>query len=257
MKAMWSGSISFGLINIPVKLYSAREQNRIDLDMLDSDDYSRIRYKRVNENTGEEVDWDDIVKGYKTNGSYVVLDDEDFERAKAGRSNNIKIDEFVDEEEIPDIYFSKPYYLEPDQGSERSYVLLLRAMKESGKAGVFTFVLRKRDHLAIIKPQDDVIVLDQLRFEEDIRNPEELDVSVEEDDIDEEEIDIAVDLIDKYEKEFDISDYHDTYTNELLEIIEAKKEGKELKEPAEAEQQEATESKELMSKLKESLKEAS
>ncbi len=257
MKAIWSGSISFGLINIPVKLYSAREQKRIDLDMLDQDDYSRIRYKRVNENTGDEVEWDDIVKGYKMDGDYIVIEKEDFEKAKADRSNNIKVNEFVDEKEIPDIYFEKPYYLEPEKSSKRSYALLVKALKESGKVGVLTFVLRKREHLAIIKPKGDVLVLNQLRFEEDIRSDEELEVTVDEDDIDDEEIKIAVDLISKYEKEFDISDYHDTYTNELLEIIEAKAEGKEVKKPKKAEKKEATESKDLMSKLKQSLKEAS
>ncbi len=257
MKAIWTGSISFGLINIPVKLYSARESNRVDLDMLDSDDYSRIRYKRVNENTGEEVDWGDIVKGHQVDGKYVVLEDEDFERAKSGRSENIKIDEFVDEKEIPDIYFDKPYYLEPDKGAKRSYALLVKALKESGKVGVLKFVLRKREHLAIIKPKDDVLVLNQLRFQEEIRSSEELDVTVNEDEIDAEEVDIAVDLIGKYEKDFDISDYHDTYTNELLEIIESKAEGKELKKAKEPEQKEATESKDLMNKLKQSLKEAS
>ncbi len=257
MKAIWTGSISFGLINIPVKLYSARERNRIDLDMLDKDDYSRIRYKRVNENTDEEVEWEDIVKGYEIDGEYVVLDKEDFENAKTDRSNNIKIKEFVDEKEIPDIYFEKPYYLEPEKNSKRSYALLVKAMKDAGKVGVLTFVLRKREHLAIIKPKDDVLILNQLRFKEEIRSTEELDLTVEDDDIDEEEIEIAVDLISKYEKEFDISDYHDTYTNKLLEIIEAKSEGKELKKAKEPKEKKATESKDLMSKLKQSLKEAS
>src|SRR5699024_7131961 len=231
--------------------------NRIDLDMLDEDDYSRIRYKRVNENTGEEIDWDDIVKGYELDGEYVVLEDEDFEKAKTGRSENIKIDEFVDEGEIPDIYFDKPYYLEPDKGAKRSYALLVKALKESGKVGVLTFVLRKREHLAIIKPLNDVIVLNQLRFEEDIRSTKELDVTVEVDDIDDEEVEIAVDVIGKYEKEFDIYDDNDSYTNDLLEIIEAKAEGEELKTAEKSEQKEATQSKDLMNKLKQSLKEAS
>lgn len=257
MKAIWSGSISFGLINMPVKLYSAREQNRVDLDMLDEDDYARIRYKRVNENSGEEVDWDNIVKGHQVDGKYVVLEDEDFERAKSGRSDNIKIEEFVDEKEIPDIYFDKPYYLEPDKGAKRSYALLVKALEESGKVGVLTFVLRNREHLAIIKAKDDVLVLNQLRFKEDIRDTEELDVSVDKDEIDDEEVEIAVDLIGKYEKDFDIADYQDSYTNELLEIIEAKAEGKELKKAKKSEQKDATESKDLMSKLKQSLKEAS
>src|SRR5699024_398013 len=205
MKAIWSGSISFGLINIPVKLYSARERKRIDLDMLDKHDYARIRYKRVNENTGKEVNWDNIIKGYKIDGEYVILNDEDFDKAEKGRSNNIKIDEFVDEKEIPDIYFEKPYYLEPDKSSQRSYALLIKAMKEAGKARVLKFVLRNREHLDIIKTKDDVIVLKQLRFENEIRSTEELNISFEDDDIDDEEIDIDISLIEKYEKEFDIA----------------------------------------------------
>lgn len=258
MKAIWSGSISFGLINIPVKIYSAAERNRIDLDMLDENDYSRIRYQRVNESTGEKVEWENIVKGYLPDDKdeYVVLDDEDFEKAESEKTNNIKITEFVDEKEIPTIFFEKPYYLEPESSSKRSYALLVKALNESGKVGVLTFVLRQREHLGIIKPKDDVLILNQIRFEADIRNTDELEVP-EDDDIDDEEIEIATDLIEKYEKEFDISDYRDDYTKDLMEIIEAKADGKQPKKKKKTKEKEATKSDDLMKKLKQSLKEAS
>ncbi len=256
MKAIWSGSISFGLINIPVKLYSARNKNRIDLDMLDSEDYANIRYKRVNEDTGEEVEWEDIVKGYLLDDEYVVLEDEDFEQAEADKSNNLKINEFVDEQEIPTIYFEKPYYLEPAKGSKRSYALLIKALKKAKKVGIVSYVLRQRENLAIIKPLDDVLVLNQIRFEEDIRSTEELELPKKVD-IDDEEIEMAVSLIEQYEKDFDISNYHDNYANDLLEIIEAKADGKKPTKTKKSKKKKATKSKDLMSQLKKSLKEAS
>lgn len=255
MKAIWSGSISFGLINIPVKLYSARNQNRIELDMLDENDHARIRYQRINEDTGEEVEWENIVKGYLRDDEYVILEDEDFEQAEAEKSNNLKITEFVDEDEIPGIYFEKPYYLEPEKGSKRSYALLVKALNESGKSGIVTYVLRQRENLAIIKPSDNVLVLNQIRFEEDIRGTEELELP-KKTDIDNEEIDMAVSLIEQYEKDFDISNYHDTYANDLLDIIEAKAEGKKPAKKKKLKKKKATKSKNLMSKLKKSLKES-
>src|ERR1051325_11325471 len=142
MRSIWTGSISFGFINIPVKLYSAVQESSLDLDMLDSHDLSNIKFKRVNENTGKEVPFKEIVKGYMYNGQYVVLEPEDFEAADAVKSKLIEIVSFVNESEIQSIYFEKPYYIAPEKSGMKAYSILREALAESGKAGVATFVMR-------------------------------------------------------------------------------------------------------------------
>jgi DNA end-binding protein Ku len=136
MKAIWSGAIGFGLVNIPVKIYSAVEESSPDLDMLDKKDHARIRFKRVNETTGKEVAWENIVKGYDFDGKYVVLSDEDFEKASPVKSKIIEISEFVNEKEIESLFFEMPYFLEPQKAGEKAYALLREALKKSGKVGV-------------------------------------------------------------------------------------------------------------------------
>ena len=169
MRTIWKGSISFGLINIPVKLYTAVQESTLDLDMLDSKDHSNIKFKRVNENTGKEVAYNDIVKGYKLNGEYVVLDDEDFKAADALKTRTIEILNFVDQKEIDSIYFENPYYLEPEDQAMKAYALLRDSLKASGRVGVTTFVLRNREALAILKPYGKVIVLNRIRFNQEIQ----------------------------------------------------------------------------------------
>ncbi|MDX1545249.1 MAG: Ku protein, partial [Christiangramia sp.] len=136
MRSIWNGSISFGLVSIPVKLYSGSEDRRLELDMLDRRDNARIRYKRVNEDTGKEVEWKDIVKGFKKEEGYVVLEKEDFEKANMKKSKTIDIEEFVEETEVSDLLFKKPYYLEPQKEAGKSYNLLRNALQQSGKLGV-------------------------------------------------------------------------------------------------------------------------
>lgn len=250
MRSIWNGTIGFGLVSIPVKLYSATEQQRLDLDMLDKEDLSKIRYKRMNENTGKEVIWSDIVKGYRLNDEYVVLDNDDFEKASAKKSKTIEIDDFVEEKEIDSIYFDKPYYLEPAQAGRKPYALLREALKRTGKVGVATFVLRQKENLAILRAKKEAIVLNKIRFESEVRNIDELNLPMDID-IDNKQLDMAIKLIDQYTTKFDITAYKDNYTEELQKLIREKAEGK---EPSKVKMEAApTKSKDLMAQLKASL----
>ena len=228
MRSIWTGAISFGLINIPVKLYSAVEDSALDLDMLDSRDHSHIKFKRVNENTGKEVAYEKIVRGYKVNDEYVILEPGDFEAADAKKTKAIEIISFVRESEIDSIYYEQPYYLQPDKSGEKAYALLREALANSKKVGVSSFVMRNKEALAIIKPYNKVIVLNRIRFEEEIRDPSELNVPpVSKAKTKEQEM--ATKLIDQLTEKFDISAYKDTYTEKLLKIIKDKAKGKKPK----------------------------
>ncbi len=230
MKSIWTGAIGFGLVNIPVKMYSATETSNLDLDMLDKKDHAHIKYMRVNENTGKEVDWGNIVKGYKYNDDYVVLDDKDFEAASAKKTKTIEISDFVKEDEISSIYYETPYYLEPDKSGTRPYKLLVEALKKSKKVGVSTFVMRNKEHLAILRPEKNLIVLNKIRFAEEIRDPEELTLP-KNTEVKPAELKMAITLIDQLTGKFDISKYKDTYNGELLKLIKAKAKGKKITTP--------------------------
>jgi DNA end-binding protein Ku len=225
MRPVWTGAISFGLINIPVRLFSAVQDSSLDLDMLDSRDHSNIKYKRVNENTGREVEYSKIVRGYKVNDEYVVLEKEDFELADVKKTKTIEILNFSDESEIDSIYYEQPYYLEPDKSGAKAYGMLRDALAASGKVGVTSFVLRNRESLAILKPYKKVIVLNKIRFEEEIRPMNELTVPPLSAGRSKEK-DMAKKLIEQLTEEFDIAQYKDTYTSNLLKIIKDKAKGK-------------------------------
>lgn len=226
MRALWTGSIGFGLVNIPIKMYSAVEESSLDLDMLDKKDHSNIKFKRVNEKTGKEVAWGNIVRGYLLNERYVVLDDKDFEKAMPERTKHIEISQFVDITEIDSTYFEVPYYLEPEKGGSRAYVLLRDALEKTGKAGIGMFVMHKREHVALIKALDDVLVLNRIRFPQEIRSPKELKLPSEKSKAN--ELKMAVNLIDQLTEKFDPKKYKDDYTGKLMKIIEAKAKGKKL-----------------------------
>jgi DNA end-binding protein Ku len=230
MRPIWTGAIGFGLVNIPVKIYSATQTSNLNLDMLDKADHAHIKYQRVNENTGKEVPWGNIVKGYKLDNEYVVLDDKDFETASAKKTKTIEISDFVKEEEISSIYYETPYYLEPDKSGTRPYKLLLEALIKTKKVGVSTFVMRSKEALAILRPDNNVIVLNKIRFQEEIRNPEELSLPVNTE-VKPAELKMAITLIDQLTAKFDISKYKDTYNEELLKLIKAKAGGKKIKAP--------------------------
>src|SRR5215213_6913136 len=176
MKSIWKGAISFGLVNIPVKLYSAVQDSSLDLDMLDGKDLSNIKFKRVNANTGKEVPYENIVKGYMYEDEYVVLEREDFEVADAKKTRTIEIINFVNEEEIDPIYYEMPYYIEPEKGGEKAYAIFRDALTESGKVGVGSFVMRNKETLAIVKPYEDALMLERIRFEQEIRDKNELNL---------------------------------------------------------------------------------
>lgn len=230
MRPIWTGSISFGLINIPVKLFSAVQDSSLDLDMLDSKDHSNIKFKRVNENTGKEVAYENIVKGYKLDSGYVILEDEDFEAADAVKTKMIEIINFVEEREIDSLYYEQPYYLEPEKAAMKAYALLRDALESSGKVGVTTFVLRNKENLAILKPYKTVIVLNRIRFSQEIREPSELKlppVSKTKT----KEMDMANKLVEQLTEKFSIEKYKDTYATKLLKRIKQKSKGKKVVAP--------------------------
>jgi len=224
MKAIWTGSIGFGLVNIPIKMYSAIEDSTLDLDMLDKNGHANIKFKRVNEHTGKEVPWANIVKGYMLNDRYVILDDKDFEKASPEKTDHIEIIQFVDEKEIDSTYFEAPYYLEPQKTGSRAYVLLRDALKKTAKAGVGTFVMRNREHVCIIKTIDDVLVLNRIRFAEEIRKTTDLKIPATKSKP--AEIKMATSLIDQLTKPFDPSKFKDDYSDKLMKVIRAKAKGK-------------------------------
>lgn len=224
MRAIWTGAIAFGLVNIPVKLYSAAESTSLDLDMLDKRDHSPIRYARINKVTNQEVPWNDTVKGYKQGDNYIVVTDEDFDTIRAERTDQIEIERFVDASEVDTTFFEKPYYLEPDRGGSKPYALLREALKASGKVGLARYVLRGRANLAILEPGEGVLVLNKIRFAQEIRSPEELNLPYNVKPS-EAEMDMARQLIETYSKPFDINDIRDDYRDKLMEIIEAKAAG--------------------------------
>jgi DNA end-binding protein Ku len=250
MRAIWSGAIGFGLVNIPVRIFSATQGSELDLDMLDKKDHSRIRFKRVNEETGREVEWANIVKGYNYNGKYIVLTDEDFGKASPEKSKIIEISEFVDAGEIDTIFYETPYFLEPQKSGEKAYVLLREALKKSGKVGIGTFVMRNREDLCVLKPMDNAIILNKIRFAEEIRDINEINVPGK-GSIKPAEMQMALALIDQLSGKFDISKYRDSYSDELLKLIHAKARGKKPEAPTLRVVH--SRSKDLMSQLRASL----
>jgi DNA end-binding protein Ku len=224
MRAIWTGSIGFGLVNIPIKMYSAVEESSLDLDMLDKKDHANIKFKRVNENTGKEVAWENIVKGYLINEKYVVLDKSDFEKASPEKTKHIEITQFVEEKEIDSTFFEVPYFLEPQKTGTRAYALLRDALSKTGKAGVGLFVMRDREHVAIIKAMGDVIVLNRIRFAQEIRSPKDLSLPTTKSKPN--ELKMAVDLVNQLTTKFDPKKYKDDYTDKLLKVIQAKAKGK-------------------------------
>ncbi|MEP6583726.1 MAG: Ku protein, partial [Ginsengibacter sp.] len=230
MRPIWTGAIGFGLVNIPVKMYSATQSSNLNLDMLDKKDHSNIKFQRINEKTGKVVAWENIVKGYKLGSDYVVLEDKDFEAASAKKTKTIEISDFVMEDEISSLYYETPYYLEPDKSGTRPYELIRQALIKTKKVGVATFVMRSKESLAILRPDKDVIVLNRIRFEEEIRDTDEL-VLPKNTDVKPAELKMAITLIDQLTAKFDISKYKDTYNGELLKLIKAKASGKAIKVP--------------------------
>jgi len=250
MRSIWSGSISFGLVNIPVKLVSAVQSEEIDFDMLSKKDLAPIHYARIDSKTGEEVPWKDIVKGYQyAKGKYVVVEDEDFQKAHPEKSKSIDIVQFVKEDEIDPIYYEKPYYLVPGKNAEKSYKLLLKALEETETVGIAEFVLRNREHICALKPYEGALLLNQMRYHDEIRDiPAE---AATKERLREKELDLAVKLVNQLTEKFDPAAFKDTYVTELKKVIKAKAAGKDIR-IAEPVKKTAT-VKDLMEVLKQSL----
>ncbi|AMR30446.1 Ku protein [Mucilaginibacter sp. PAMC 26640] len=225
MRSIWKGSLGFGLVSIPVKLFSAVQTSSIDLDMLDARDHARIRYQRVNENTKKEVPFDKIVKGYKMNDDYVIVDAKDFEDAAPEKSKVIEIESFVDIDEVNPMFYETSYYTEPDTKNNKAYALLLKALQQSKKAGLARFVLRSSESLCIVHPQKNVLVVTRIRFGQQIRDTEDLNIA-EDVTVSKKELDVGLALINQYAEKFDVSKFKDEYNDELLKIIHAKAKGK-------------------------------
>ena len=226
MKSIWNGAIGFGLVNIPVKMYSAVQDSNLDLDMLDKSDFSNIRFKRVNEKTGEEVKWENIVKGFKMDEKYVVLEAEDYAAASPEKTKVFSIEQFVKESEIDSVYFEVPYFLEPQKNADNAYNLLLKSLIKTKMAGIGTFVMRDKEIFGMIRPYDDrVLIVNRLRFAQEIRDYSELKLPTASKPKDG-EMKMAVSLIEQNSEKFEPATFKDTYAEDLMKIIKQKAKGK-------------------------------
>ena len=253
MRSIWTGSISFGLINIPVRLYSATDEHVLSFNLLHKDDLSPIHYKRICEEDGKEVPYEKVVKGYEyQKGEYVAVDEEVFKKAAAQKTGLIEILNFSMEDEIGTIFFEKPYYLEPDKGASKPYALLREALRQAGKVAIVKYVFKNRDHLGAIKPHNDVLILEQLRFADEIRDLDGLKLPPKAE-VEKKEIEMAMKLIDQLTEKFDINAYQDTYTGQLQKVINDLIKGKPL--PKVGKPPKPSKVHDIMSLLKASLKE--
>ena len=252
MRTIREGSMSFGLINIPVKLYPATQEKKLSFSYLRKDDLCPIRYARICERTGEEVPFEDIVKGYRQeSGEYVVLKDEDFEKADVRKAHVIEIFQFTEEKNVDSIFFEKPYYLIPTEGAEGAYGLFRDAINKSGKIGIAKFVMRNKEKLAAVRVIGDILILNQLRYFSEITKPEDIEIP-QAGIAGGNELDLAINLINELSADFNPEKYHDSYTEELLRIINEKSRGKEPKTKGEIPQP-TIEMKDIAEKLKQSL----
>jgi len=231
-RAIWKGSISFGLVNIPIALYPATRREELKFRLLRKSDLSPVNYKRVAEKDGKEVSWDEIVKGYEyEKGKYVVLKDEDFERVDLEATQTVDIQDFVDQEEIDPMFFYKPYYLEPQKGGDKAYALLRDALKNSKKVGIAKVVIKTRQYLAGVKPEDGALVLELMHFADELADTEKLHLPKKVE-VGKREMTMAKSLIDSMASKWNPEKYHDDYREALMEVIEEKVEagGKEIEE---------------------------
>ena len=224
-KILWKGAISFGLVHIPVRLYAAEASHDLDLTMVDRRDFSPIGYSRINKKTGKEVAWENIVKAYEYEpDQYVVLSEEDIKRANVKATQTIDIQAFVDAHEVPITYFERPYYLAPDRGGDKVYALLRETLRRSEKIAIAQFVMRTKQYLVALLPQDDMIVLDTLRYADEIRTAEfELPKSnLKEVGITPKELDMAMTLVDGMTEKWDPRQFHNTFKEDVLAIVDKK-----------------------------------
>ncbi len=247
-RPIWSGTISFGLVSVPVRMFSATESKELRFHFLDKHDLQPIGYEKVRRDTGKQVDPDDIVRGFEVEkGRYVTLDDEDLDRLDIELTKTIDICDFVDLGEIDPIYFRKAYYLAPQEGAEKAYRLLVRALEETVKVGIAKVVIRNKQHLAALRPWNGVLVLETMYYADEVRQPEQADGKVR---LQKPEVEMAKSLVENLSESFDPEKYDDTYRKELLDLLRAKAKGKALPEPEPEEEGEVVD---LMSALRESV----
>ena len=247
-RPIWSGTISFGLVSVPVPMYSATASKELRFHFLDKRDLQPIGYDKVRRDTGEHVDNEDVIRGFEVEkGRYVPLEDEDLDRLDIELTKTIDILDFVVLDEIDPIYFRKAYYLVPQDGAEKPYRLLVRALDETGKVGIAKVVIRNKQHLAALRPHDGMLVLETMYYADEIRKPEKLDGKVR---VPKAEVEMAKSLVENLSGDFKPERYDDTYRKELLDLIRAKAKGAKLPEPAEEEEAEVVD---LMDALRESV----
>src|SRR5438105_2624677 len=232
MRAIWKGSISFGLVNIPIALYPATRKEELRFRLLRGKDLSPVNYKRVAETDGKEVPWDEIVKGYEyEKGKFVVLKDEDFQRVDLEATQTVDIQDFVDLDEIDPMFFYKPYYLEPQKGGDKAYALLRDSLEQKKKVGIAKVVIKTRQYLAGVKPEDGALVLELMHFADELADTTKLDIPKKVE-VGKREITMATQLIDSMSAKWNPEKYKDDYREALMEVIEEKVEagGKEIEE---------------------------
>src|SRR3954452_8264112 len=228
-RSLWSGTLSFGLVSVPVRLVGATESKELRFHFLDKHDLQPIGYEKVRRDTGEQVDNEDIVRGFEVEkGRFVPLEDEDLDRLDVELTKTIDICDFVDLDEIDPIYFRKAYYLLPQDGAEKPYRLLVRALKETGKVAIAKIVIRNKQHLAALRPWNGVLVLETMYYADEVREPEQVDGGGQ---LRKPEVEMAKSLVENLSAKFDPAKYDDTYRKELLELLQAKAEGEPLPEP--------------------------
>ncbi len=254
-RAIWSGSISFGLLNVPVKLYSAVARRGISLREIRESDGARIRHRRVAEGTDEEVPYEKIQKAFEiTSGNYVPITKDEMAALAPEKTRAIDVQDFVDLDEIDPIYFDSPYYLGPADGAEKAYSLLASAMERSGKVAIARFVFRNKEHLAALRADNGVLTLTTMRFADEVVPPDELEdvIPDKKPKVAAKEVEMAEQLIESLTSDFDPTAYRDEYREELMSLIERKAEGKEIVAP-DAPEREATKAPDLMAALEESI----
>lgn len=264
-RPIWKGQIAFGLVNVPVTIFSAERRADLSFKLIDSRNSSRIRYERVNEETGKEVPWDSIVKGFEYDeGNYVMLSDKELENASPELTKTIEIEQFVQLDDIEAVYFDRPYYVVPSKGGEKGYVLLREAMAKSGRVGIAKVVIRTRQYLSALLPDGDALVLNLLRFAQEVIPADDFDIpgkTLKQYKVTAKEVGLAEQLIDGMSGEWKPESFHDDYRNALMKLIEKKVASgktKAIEEPEEVDEDESKQDRTInfMDVLKQSLKES-
>jgi DNA end-binding protein Ku len=247
-RSLWTGTISFGLVSVPVRMVSATESKELRFHFLDKHDLQPIGYDKVRRDTGEHVEPDDVVRGFEVEkGRYVPLEDEDLDRLDVELTKTIDICDFVDLDQIDPIYFRKAYFLAPQEGAEKPYRLLVRALDETNKVAIAKVVIRNKQHLAALRPWEGTLVLETMYYADEVREPEKVDGNVR---LQKPEVEMAKSLVENLSADFDPKKYDDTYRKELLQLLRAKAKGRPLPEPDEEPEGEVVD---LMAALRESV----